>query len=118
MRSGAIAFAAVIAVLPAIGQQPDPAPATQGIVNEQAVRDAILRALALPKIPPVVNLLRFPSPKVVMILPPVMCAVPLIEVPVSSEPDKGILHPNSAISQDPKMPVASAVPSCADIKNR
>ena len=118
MRSVAIAFAAVIAVLPAIGQQPDPAPATPGIVNEQAVRDAILRALTLPKMPPVVNLPPLRPPKVVMILPPAICAVPLIEVPVSGEADKGILHPESAISRDPKMPVASAVPSCADIKNR
>jgi hypothetical protein len=118
MRSGGIAFAAVIAVLPAIGQQPDPAPATQGIVNEQALRDAIMRALTFPKMPPVVDLPPLRPPKVVMILPPVMCAVPLIEVPISGEPDKAILHPESAISRDPKMPIASAVPSCGDIKSR
>jgi hypothetical protein len=103
---------------PAIGQQADPAPATQGIVNEQAVRDAILRALTVPKMTPVVNLPPLRPRKIVMILPPVICAVPLIEVPISGEPDKAILHPESAISRDPKMPVASAVPSCADLKNR
>ena len=118
MRYCVIALAAAIAGLPALGQQADPA-SNQGIVNEKAVFDAVLKALALPRMAPVVNVPTVRQQRrVVISLPPVMCAVPLTEVPVRDDLDSGILRPESAVSRDPKMAVASGVPSCADIKNR
>jgi len=116
-RLGVLVFAA--AMLPAFSQQPDSAAPNQGTVNEQALRDAVLRAFALPKIPPVVNLAPVPARrKITVILPPVVCAVPLAEVPVRGDVDPGSLRPESAASRDPKKPVRPGVPSCADLRNR
>jgi hypothetical protein len=119
MRYCVTAFAVAIAVLPAVGQQSAPAPGNAGTVNEQAVLDAVLKAFALPKMAPVVNLRPVQPPRKILVsLPPVMCAVPLTEVPVPRDLDRGILRPESAVSRDPKMPLALGVPSCADIQNR
>jgi len=109
-----------MAGLPVFGQS-DSAP--KGIVNEPAVREAVRnamqKALRVPTVVPVPNLPPFRLPvRAVINLPPVMCAVPLTEVPVRGDLDQGILRPDSAISRDPKMPVAPGVPPCADIQNR
>ena len=121
MRYGVIAFAALVG-LPALSQS-DSAPKNQGIVNERAMREAVRgamqKALRAPPIVPLPNLPAIlPLRTVVINLPPVMCAVPLVEIPISRDVDKGILRPESAVSRDDKILVPPALPSCADIQNR
>ena len=131
MRCLLIEFSALAAVFPAVGQQLNSAPPNRGIVNEQvlrnAVHDALQKAVSAPGLAPEYNLPSFQVPATVfkvtttarvVHLPPVRCAVPLTEVPVRSDLDQGILRPEIAVSRDAKMPIATGIPSCADIKNR
>src|SRR5689334_18684705 len=125
MRYGDIIFVVLSAVAPALGQQSDPAPGNQGVVDQRVFQDALQKAmrksLELSANSPLKrSLVNFGSsrPGRVLNLPPQVCAIPLLEVPATKDADKGILLKDGDASGDGKMIVPPAAPPCAANRGR
>lgn len=82
---------------------------------QDAVRSALQNTLRPPSVPAGILNVPLIKPKkffVEMILPAEMCAIPLREVPVPTDPDTAIVLKDGASSADTKMVVPPATPVC------
>ena len=134
MRYLAILSAAIAASFPAWSQQTDPSPGPQGIIDQQVLQNAARRAVEkafqqsrqLSQIRPAGNPLPLWNPAGGFILPPgapaippnarlmlpsVVCAIPLLPVP-TADVDPHIVVPSNQPAADSKM-IVPTMSACA-----
>jgi hypothetical protein len=119
MRYRVLVLTAAWTVLPAFAQQPGLTSGTQGIVNEQAIKNAVRNALqkslniqgAVPagsRLPS-----RFTVQKRVLASPPPPRAVPLLPVPPGEGGDDAIFLKRGIGTPDNGMILAPRTPPCS-----